>query len=193
MLKSAWADMTFLDELLQDRKDARPVADYLDEVFRGCTFENPFYKLMYFHFRISLPERMLTKVDRVSMASSLECRAPFLDHRLVELMAGVSRDVKMPGLNRKYLLRETTGKLLPKALLSAPKKGFVPPLRTWLNEDLIGKYLNSDCVRSYGLNKDALVKFARLNGSGEHDLGHLLWIVMLLLEWQGAAAGARLQ
>ena len=193
MLKSAWADITFLDEILQDRKDARPVADYLDEVFRGCTFANPFYKLMYFHFQVSLPERMLTKVDRVSMSSSLECRAPFLDHRLVELMAGVARDVKMPGLQRKYLLREATGKLLPKEILTAPKKGFVPPLRAWLNEGVIGKYLDSDHTRRYGLSKEVLVRFARLNASGEHDLGHFLWIVLLLLEWNGTSAGTQLK
>ena len=171
----------------------RPVADYLDEVFRGCTFSNPFYKLMYFHFRVSLPERMLTKVDRVSMSTSLECRAPFLDHRLVELMAGVSQNVKMPGMQRKYLLRETTGKLLPEEILNAPKKGFVPPLRDWLNEDVIGKYADSDGMRRYGLNRDSLMKFARLNGAGKHDLGHFLWIVLLLLEWKGSAAGAQLQ
>jgi len=193
MVKSAWADMTFLDEILQDRKNIRPVADYLDEVFRTCTFTDPFYKLMYFHFRILLPERMLTKVDRVSMSSSLECRAPFLDHRLVELMAGVSRDVKMPGLQRKYLLRASTGKLLPKEILNAPKKGFVPPLRAWLNEDMIGKYTDADDMHRYGLNSEALMRFARLNGAGKHDLGHFLWIVLLLLQWKGDAAGAKLQ
>lgn len=186
--KSAWADLSFVDEILQDRKNVRPVADYLDEVFRGCSFENPFYKLMYFNFRVSLPERMLTKVDRVSMSSSLECRAPFLDHRLVELMAGVAENVKMPGIQRKYLLRATVGKLLPKEILKAPKKGFVPPLRSWLNEDVVGRYSDAEKMHRFGLNRNSLMKFARLNAAGRYDLGHFLWIVLLLLEWKGSTA-----
>ena len=127
------------------------------------------------------------------MSSSLECRAPFLDHRLVELTAGVARDVKMPGMQRKYLLRATTGKLLPKEILNAPKKGFVPPLRAWLNEDVVERYSGAENMRRFGLDREALMKFARLNGAGRHDLGHFLWIILLLLEWKGTAAGAQLQ
>jgi asparagine synthase (glutamine-hydrolysing) len=184
--KSAWADMNFVSEILADCNDARPVADYLDEVFSHCGFEDPFYRLMYFHFRVSLPERMLTKVDRVSMSHSLECRAPFLDHRLVELMAGVSRDVKMPGMQRKYLLRTSVGRVLPREILTAPKRGFVPPLRAWLNENTVAKYTHLAGMARFGLNVDAMLKFARLNGTGRYDLGHFLWILLLLLEWQGA-------
>lgn len=185
--KSAWADTGFIEQVLVDKKGARPVEDYFDEVFRACNFSDPFYKLMYFHFNVSLPERMLTKVDRVSMSASLECRAPFLDHRLVELTAGVHRDIKMPGLQRKYLLRATVGKLLPKKLLSAPKKGFVPPLREWLNEDVLKKYIDGAHVRQFGLSRDVMFKLACLNGAGKNDLGHFLWILILLLEWKSVS------
>ena len=65
----------------------------------------------------------------MSMAHSLETRAPFLDYRLVELMAGVSKKVKLPGLARKAVLKNTIGARLPEALLRAPEKGFSIPLR----------------------------------------------------------------
>ena len=190
--KSAWVDLRYLDELFRDRKDARPIADYMDEVFRGCIFDDPFYKLMYFHFRVSLPERMLTKVDRVSMSSSLECRAPFLDHRLVEMLAGVSKEVKMPGLKRKHLLRVTVGRMLPAEILDAPKKGFVPPLRAWLNDDIIGKYADTGVMQGFGISREVLMRFARQNGEGKRDFGHFLWIVLLLLRWR-ASTSAGLQ
>ena len=66
------------------------------------------------------------------MAHSLEARVPFLDPRLVELMAGVSPAVKMPGLTRKAVLRDTIGRQLPEPLLKASKRGFDPPLAAWL-------------------------------------------------------------
>lgn len=190
--KCAWADMGFIEEILDQRIYMRPADDYFDEVFSGCTFDNPFYKLMYFHFRVSLPERMLTKLDRVSMSSSLECRAPFLDHRLVEMMAGVSHTVKMPGSKRKYVLRQTTAKQLPKEILEGPKKGFVPPLRSWLNEQTVAKYMESENIKTFGFSKDSLEKFAKLNGAGKNDLGHLLWIILLLLEWKAEPSSAGL-
>ncbi|HUO67123.1 MAG TPA: asparagine synthase-related protein, partial [Gammaproteobacteria bacterium] len=85
--------------------------------------------------RVELPERYLCKVDRCSMANSLEARVPFLDHRIVELLSNVSSSVKMPGFTRKAVLRRTIGKRLPEPLLSAPKRGFDPPMRDWVNGD----------------------------------------------------------
>lgn len=192
LAKSAWIDLRYLDEIMEEKSNARPIEDYLDEVFSTCTFADPFYKLMYFHHKISLPERMLTKMDRVSMAYSLECRVPFLDHRLVEMMAKVSKDIKMPGFERKHLLRETMGKNLPKELLKAPKKGFVPPLRSWINKETVRKYGESNLLKKFGLSYQAFDKFARLNGEGKRDFGHFLWIVLLLLAHRSDFDEARL-
>ena len=67
------------------------------------------------------------------MANSLEARVPFLDHRIVELLSNVSSSVKMPGFTRKEVLRRTIGKRLPPPLLTAPKRGFDPPMLDWAN------------------------------------------------------------
>lgn len=183
LTKSACIDLCYLEEVFDERGQARPIEDYIDEVFRGCTFNDPFYKLMYWHHKVSLPERMLTKVDRVSMAHSLECRAPFLDSRLVELLSGTSKNIKMPGFQRKHLLRATVGKFLPKEILNAPKKGFIPPLRSWVNEEMIKKCLKNSCLDQFGINSLALEKLSRLNGEGKRDFGHFLWIALLLTGW----------
>jgi asparagine synthase (glutamine-hydrolysing) len=89
--------------------------------------------LSFWLLRVALPERFLCKVDRCSMAHSLEARVPFLDHRIVELLANVSPSVKMPGLTRKEILRQTIGRRLPSPLHRARKRGFDPPMSNWIN------------------------------------------------------------
>jgi asparagine synthase (glutamine-hydrolysing) len=90
-----------------------------------------FGKLNYWLTKISLPDDMLCKVDRASMANSLETRLPFLDFHLVEYMASVSMNVKLKGYTRKNILRRTLGKKLPRELMKASKKGFCIPLSMW--------------------------------------------------------------
>ena len=84
-------------------------------------------QLNYWLFKVSLPEDMLVKVDRASMACSLESRIPFLDHRIVELLAAMPPSIKMPRLVRKSVLRRTIAMKLPGELLRAPKQGFTAP------------------------------------------------------------------
>lgn len=90
-----------------------------------------FGKLNYWLTKISLPDDVLCKVDRASMANSLETRLPFLDFRLVEYLASVSMNVKLKGYTRKNILRRTLGKKLPRELMKASKKGFCIPLSMW--------------------------------------------------------------
>ena len=78
---------------------------------------------------------MLCKVDRASMANSLEIRIPFLDHRIIELLSSVNMKIKLKGYRRKCILRNTIGRRLPNKLLSARKKGFALPIGKWFNEN----------------------------------------------------------
>jgi len=93
----------------------------------------------------------------------------------------IFKSVKMPGFERKHMLRSTVAKRLPKGLLRAPKKGFVPPLRSWLNEEALAPYSDRSQLAGFGLKYEVFQKYARLNGEGKRDLGHFLWIVLLLL------------
>jgi len=112
--------------LLAGRSGVIPIEEYIADVMDRCPYRDPFYRLMHYHLKVSLPDRMLVKVDRMSMAHSLEVRTPFLDHRLIELLAQTHKDVKMRGCERKSILLHTIARELPPALRRAPKKGLPP-------------------------------------------------------------------
>ncbi len=108
--KLSLLDRNSIRNLIPSEIPQLSIEDYLSDVFANCQFTDPFYRLMYFNLKVSLPDDMLAKVDRMSMAHSLETRVPFLDHRLVELTYGVHKDVKLPGYSRKNLLKQAYGK-----------------------------------------------------------------------------------
>jgi len=123
---------------------------------------------------------MLTKVDRMTMAWSLEARVPFLDHRLVELMSVVHKDVKLPGLTRKAVLRQTIGRKLPRALLAAGKRGFTPPLRTWFRQGDLADGGVKRTVAMAGLSGSVIEQILAEQRAGQRDHGDLLWMLMVL-------------
>jgi len=154
--------------------------DVIVELMRECPYRDPFYRLMYFNYKTSLPDRMLTKVDRMTMAWSLEARVPFLDFRLVELMSVVHKDVKLPGLTRKAVLRKTIGRKLPKALLAAGKRGFTPPLRSWFRQGELGDGKVKHAVAMTGLSGSVIEQILAEQRAGQRDHGDLLWMLMVL-------------
>jgi asparagine synthase (glutamine-hydrolysing) len=159
------------------------IEEYFSQVMLNCPYKDDFYKLMYYDLMHSLPDDILTKVDRMSMASSLEARIPFLDYRIIELLVMTHKNVKMQGLQRKSILRNTVGKKLPTPLLRAPKKGFGIPLREWFKEeefkDQLGLLVNLD----FGLDSSTISKIIRKNNSGIEDNGNFIWMLFLLKEW----------
>jgi asparagine synthase (glutamine-hydrolysing) len=181
-----------IDGMLAGAPPVWRVEDWLSEELKDCRYVDPFYQLMYFQFRVSLPDQMLTKVDRMSMAHSLETRLPFLDHRLVEFMATVSKTVKLPGYERKHVLRNTVARTLPPALLSAPKRGFSVPLREWFKGDALERQLSRLRDIDFGLRPDVVQKVVEDNRSGRQDNGNFIWMLLMLREWaEGARTAAR--
>jgi asparagine synthase (glutamine-hydrolysing) len=110
--------------------------------------------------------------DRMSMASSLEVRAPFCDHRLIERACALSPRAKMPGGRLKGLLKRAFAGVLPDEILTHRKQGFMIPLGDWLRRDLrpaLDELLAPDCVRARGLFEvDAVetLKREHLEGAG---------------------------
>ena len=86
--------------------------------------------------KLYLQDGVLVKVDRASMANSLEVRAPFLDYRVVEFMAGVRDVYKLKGLTTKYLLKHASKPYLPQSIIHRRKAGFMIPLASWIEKDL---------------------------------------------------------
>jgi asparagine synthase (glutamine-hydrolysing) len=141
-----------------------------------------------------LPDDILAKVDRASMAVALEVRVPLLDHRVVELSWRLPQRFKLRGGTGKWLLRQVAYKYLPKALLERPKMGFAVPIDQWLRgplkdwaEDLIGPLIKTDA----GLLDGAPIaqKWAE-HQSGARNWQYFLWNVLMYEAWRGSHSTA---
>jgi asparagine synthase (glutamine-hydrolysing) len=177
--KAAWLDEQRRQALLGNIR-VQPARDMLADLMRDCPYQDSFYRLMYFNYKVSLPDDMLTKVDRMTMASSLEARVPFLDYRLVELMSRVDKSVKLDGLTRKAILRKTVGRKLPESLLSAGKRGFVTPLRSWFRQGDFAETLIKQSASTTGLVPHVVAELLAEQRDGRRDHGNLLWMLMVL-------------
>jgi asparagine synthase (glutamine-hydrolysing) len=139
--------------------------------------------LMYFNLKVSLPDDMLAKVDRMSMACSLETRVPFLDHRLIELTYCVSKHVKLPHYNRKNVLKQTYGKKLPPSLLRAPKMPFSVPLREWFKQKEFEDKLKELERNDFGINGAVILEIVNANKESRQDYGDFIWRLLVLHNW----------
>jgi|ERR1017187_259964 asparagine synthase (glutamine-hydrolysing) len=176
-----------LDQIICPNNNSISFHDFYSHVMNGCKLNDTFYKLMYFQHKVTLPGDMLTKVDRMSMASSIETRVPFLDYRIIELLYGVHKSVKMKGFQNKTILRNAiANQSLPKELLLASKKGFSVPLRDWFRNDDLNDRIKSLLINknNYGIyDESKMEKLIMANKNGKTDLGNFIWIVTVLVKW----------
>lgn len=179
--KKSYVDFPLIKSLTAHLPDNYKIEDYFSDFIKSCTYKDDFYKLMYLNFKMDLPNDYLVKVDRMSMANSLETRLPFLDYRLIEFMAGVDKGVKLQGWERKSVLRNTIGKTLPQNILKAPKKGFGIPLREWFKEDSFNHILDNNLHELKNiLDKQTIEHIINENKKGLSDNGNFIWTLMLL-------------
>lgn len=149
-------------------------ADYID-------------RIMYVDTRLWLPDDILTKVDRATMAHSLEARVPFLDHRFVETCAQLRPDLKQRGDTRKFVLKKIAEKYLPHEIVHRRKQGFVMPLHQWLGQEL--KPRLAECLSSDGLSRRNLLQPAAISRllqqhhSGAKNHSGRLWTLLVLESW----------
>src|SRR5262249_31524066 len=109
------------------------VQSWNDEVFAESEGETPLSRILDHNFRTYLPEDLLVKVDRASMAVSLETRSPMLDSGLIEFAGRLPDRYKIRGLTTKRILRDTFHDLFAPVLLTRPKRGFASPLVKWIS------------------------------------------------------------
>jgi asparagine synthase (glutamine-hydrolysing) len=135
----------------------------------------------------SLPCDLLTKVDRMTMATSLEARCPYLDYRVVEFGLGLPDSWKMHGRTSKVLLRTVGAKLLPSDIRARPKHTFRVPLADWLRgplKPLLDGLVRSDQLRRFGIAQpDHINPIARDHLEGRGDYSRALWALVTLDIW----------
>jgi asparagine synthase (glutamine-hydrolysing) len=134
-----------------------------------------------------LPDDILFKVDRMSMANSLEARTPLLDHPLVEFAAALPYDLKVRRLTSKYLLKQAVADLVPAPLLRQRKQGFSMPVGRWLQGDLGNTaralLLGADAQRRGFWNPGFVRWVLDAHQSGRHDFGRRLWSLLVFEVW----------
>ena len=144
----------------------------------------PLDRLLDLNLRTYLPDDLLVKTDRTSMAHGLEVRCPFLDIELLEYAARLPPAVKARGLSLKRVLKAAVDDLLPREILHRPKRGFGVPLDRWFREDLRGYVagtLGAPDARVKGqLSGLAIDSLLAEHESGVRDHGHALWTLLTL-------------
>jgi len=155
---------------------------------RAVGLDGPFAARMMLQDMIEyLPDDILTKVDRASMAVSLEARVPLLDHHVVELAWQLPLDWKIRGRTQKWVLRQVLARHLPEILFERPKMGFGVPIGQWLRgplKDWAAELLAPHTIASDGIFDPTVVQGtwdAHQMGRGNHE--HQLWAVLMFQSW----------
>jgi asparagine synthase (glutamine-hydrolysing) len=134
-----------------------------------------------------LPEDLLVKVDRATMANSLEARAPLLDHRVVEFAARLPVGRKANIRSTKILLRHVARQLMPPSFVDRPKMGFGVPVGTWFRSDLGDRFealvLAADSVSRDHLDVDIARKLLHDHRAGTAEHAHRLWMMLMFELW----------
>ena len=142
--------------------------------FRKAPARDPLSRIQYLDFHTYLPDYIMCKTDRATMAHSLEAREPLLDYRLVELAASLPADWKLHGGVVKWIFKQAVEPYLPPATIQRPKQGFHPPLKSWVAEDL--KTLQAPSW----IRADALQSRLQAHRSGLRDYSELLYGMLVL-------------
>jgi asparagine synthase (glutamine-hydrolysing) len=141
----------------------------------------------YIDMQTSLEGDMLVKVDRASMLCSLECRAPFLDHKLMEYTYQLPDNFLIKGSNKKRILKETFEDLLPENFFNSPKQGFEIPIGSWLRNELKADLLNTLSKKHLELHGffqiDYVNKIVHEHINESIDHAAQLWTLFCFQKW----------
>ena len=150
-------------------------------IYERAPAEDPLSRIQYLDFHTWLPDDILCKVDRASMAHGLEVREPLLDHELVEMVAQLPWRLKLRGRERKAIFKEVARRWLPEDVIQRPKQGFEVPLRAWMNGDLRAEAgAAADCPL---LDASAVRAALAQHQRGGHDRSVELWSAIMLNHW----------
>lgn len=185
----------FRNELARDdfADELSPVAfrSYAERVKTG----EPLDAMLYIDSKTYLPGDILTKVDRMSMAVSLEARVPLLDHKLIEFVNSIPASLKLSGFETKYIFKQAVRDFVPLEILDRPKQGFGVPVQEWINQQLrdrIHQTLTDQRARERGYVKPQYVQLLLdEHERGRRDHSTQLWSLFMLEMWHRAIYDTR--
>jgi asparagine synthase (glutamine-hydrolysing) len=163
------------------------MSSYFSELSVQVKSDASLDSLLYIDSKTYLPGDILTKVDRASMAVSLEARVPLLDHKLIEFVTRIPAGLKMEGLDTKHLFKQAIADLVPPEIINRPKQGFGVPIQQWINRQLRDRIRETlkdarTVQRGYvtGSHVDVLLDE---HERGRRDHSMALWSLLMLELW----------
>lgn len=159
--------------------------DLFRHYYNRAQTDDALSRAQYVDMKTYLVDDILTKVDRASMAVSLEVRCPILDHKFMELAARIPSDLKLHNGTGKYIFKQAIRKIVPEEVLTRPKMGFSIPLADWLRKDLrdLAHGLLFD-TKDDLLNQETVKGLWDRHQSGMRDFGTPLWTILMFRLWQ---------
>jgi asparagine synthase (glutamine-hydrolysing) len=185
-LNSAEKDRLYSEELSSSLDGDSPEA-VMEEYFLRVKQQHPLTQQQYVDIKTYLVDDILTKVDRMSMAVSLEARVPLLDYRIVEFAVNLPPEMKLHRGQTKRILRQAMAERLPSQVLNKPKQGFSIPLKHWLRGPL--KPLMTDLLATGGIRRRGYFNPIEVSRLVQEHLdqranhSHRLWALMVLELW----------
>ena len=175
---------TDITERLIERHKPRK---YLHDIFEQSDASDPTERMISVDTRSYLPEDLLVKIDIATMASSLEGRSPFLDHKVMEFAASLPLKYKLNGLTSKYILKKTFGREIPIAFLNRKKKGFSIPVGEWFRNELKGfvedMLLDTKSLDRGLFSRDYIEGLLKMHQGRREDHTHRIWALLSFELW----------
>lgn len=163
------------------------VAKYLSHIATHRPDSDFLSRMTYLELKLRLPELLLMRVDKITMATSVEARVPFLDHHLVEYAMALPQELKVSGKTGKHILKRSLESILPHDLLYSQKRGFGAPIREWFRTSLgteYGERLMTSTIRDRGyFDYDFVSRMMVEHKTGKHDWSFHLWALLNLTLW----------
>ena len=176
-MRERYAALTSFDVVREDLERIgreRPSSDFLA-------------RMTYLELKLRLPELLLMRVDKITMATSVEARVPFLDHHLVEYASGVARTLKVEGRSGKHVLKRALEEVLPRDVLYRRKRGFGAPVTSWFRgetgRELGALLMNSTMRRRDFFDYRFVARLLEEHQRGARDWGFHLWALLNLSLW----------
>jgi asparagine synthase (glutamine-hydrolysing) len=174
-------------EDVERRLNGYDPSDITRRYYNQADTDNHLSRILYTDLKTYLPGDILVKVDRMSMAHSLEVRAPILDHKVIELAAGIAPELKFSQGEKKVILKKAFAKILPSEVMHRKKMGFCVPMEEWLRGELREVTYSTLFSGNSGLKNffkiQALQDIWDCHQSGRQNYATLLWAFLMFELW----------